>query len=599
MIAILLLVAATAGVAVGGALGASLLRLSSALDWLIAAVLLACLQIVVESILVGAVLHAFERWRLLIATLICDAVLAVVFVRMRPRSAGLSMVRSATIEAVVLPPFAYDSLTYHLTAVAAWVQSGKIGVNPYAACCARYPSNAELLFAWPTVLLGRDSLADVVQIVAAVLGALAVAGLARLAGVSAPGSLTAAALFVLTPIVLTQANTDYNDVVIAALFLTALYFAAKLALTPTGHVLPFALLAGFAAGLALGSKTNGLVLGAAVAVPLVVQLKIRRRPVWPTAGVLLSAAILAGGWWYARNWVDVGNPFAPFQVRALGVTVFKGPARLHEYLTIPPGGSRNPLVEVARSWFEDVTWWSRSLYSYEERTGGLGPLWSWLGWAALAIVAASWLRRRSDLAVSVLLPAVLAFALLPYRWWSRFTIYLPALGAVAIVLVLERLRPGAFRRVLVLCVVGLALAGTALASRGVEPAGFGRHLSIEKVFSVALHRSRPHAVGSLFFSEYAWLDRVPPRATIGVEWEAPAIRFLYPLFGSHLKRHLLLYNDGEERAVEARLPTDGPMYLFVKLGGPYDRWLNRHPGLYRVISTARGTRAFERERAER
>ncbi|MFL5912979.1 MAG: hypothetical protein ACJ768_20730 [Gaiellaceae bacterium] len=625
MTEIVVFLVGTTGVVLGACLGASLLRLSSPLDWLTAAVLLAFAQVVIESIVVGGIFDSFGRWQLLIATLIWDAALVVAFLRIQPEAAGLSAVEAAALAAargldlwqkvivvvaagallwrillaVVLPPFAYDSLTYHLTAVANWVQTGKLGPNPYAACCARYPANAEVLFAWPTVLLGRDTLADVVQVAAAVLGALAVAGLARLVGVSAPGALTAAGLFVLTPIVLTQANTDYNDIVVGALFLTALYFTARLALTAARPDLSFALLSGLAAGLVLGTKTNGLVLAAAAVVPPLVLFGVRRRDrFWPVTGVILSA-LLAGAWWYARNWVQVGNPVAPFHVRVLGVTLFHGPASLHEYLTVPPGGSRNPLVEVARSWWSDLAWWSHSAYSYEERRGGLGPLWSWLGWASLTIVGIGWLRRRRDLAVAVLLPVILAFAALPYWWWSRFTMYLPALGAVAIVLLLERLRPGLLKRALALSVVALAVVGVALASRGVEPAGFGRHLSTRGVVSVALHPSRRHTVGNLFFSEYAWLDEVPRRATIGVEWEAPAIRFLYPLFGSRLQRQLLLYDNGQEAAVEDRLPTDGPPYLFVSVGGPYDRWLRRHPSLYRIISTARGTRAYRRLNGER
>lgn len=626
MTVILVFLVATAGVVLGGFLGASLLRLASPLDWLTAVILLSFAQVVIESILVGGIFDSFGRWELLIVTLIWDAALGVAFLRIRPTAASLPAVKAAALAAtrglvlwqkvivvlaavallwrivlgVVLPPFAYDSLTYHLTAVANWVQTGKLGPNPYAACCARYPANAELLFAWPTVLLGRDTLADVVQAVAAVLGFLAVAGLARLVGVSAPGALTAAGLFVLTPIVLTQANTDYNDIVVGALFLTALYFVARLALTATPPDLSFALLSGLAAGLMLGAKTNGLVLAAAAVVPPLVLFAVRRRDrVWPVTIVVFSSALLAGAWWYARNWIQVGNPVAPFHVRVLGVTLFNGTARLHEYLTVPPGGSRNPIVEVARSWLSDLTWWSHSVYSYEERRGGLGPLWSWLGWVALTVVGIGWVRRRRDLAITVLLPVLLAFAALPYRWWSRFTVYLPALGAVAVVLLLERLRPGFFQRVLALSVVVLALVGVALASRGVEPAGFGRYLSTRGIVSVVLHPSRPHTVGSLFFSEYAWLDQVPQRATIGVEWKAPTIRFLYPLFGSHLQRHILLYDNGDEAAVEDQLPTRGPSFFFVSVGGPYDRWLRRHPGLYREISTSRGTRAFSRLKDER
>src|SRR5918994_5448661 len=87
--------------------------------------------------------------------------------------------------AIVLPPFAYDALTYHLTTVATWLQNGNLDPTPLSLCCARYPNNAELMFAWPVLFLGRDALVDTVQIAFAALGALAAAGVARSAGLSA------------------------------------------------------------------------------------------------------------------------------------------------------------------------------------------------------------------------------------------------------------------------------------------------------------------------------------------------------------------------------------------------------------------------------
>ncbi|MBA3844461.1 MAG: hypothetical protein H0X39_17900, partial [Actinobacteria bacterium] len=276
------LTVATAGAGLGGALAARLLELSDPLDRVIAAILLACTQVLVTSLAVGAVLDHYDRRWLVVGTLLGDAALLAVFA-LRPGipldanarviPASVSAVRALALWqrlllaaalaatlwraflAVLLPPFAYDALSYHLTAVASWVQRGSIGTNPYAFCCERYPSDAEVLFAWPTVLLGRDTLTDAVQIVFAVLGSLAVIGIARAAGLTKAGSLTAGALFALTPIVLAQSNTDYNDVAITGVFLTGLYFSARF-LTARGFAfsrgahhaeLSHALLAGIAA----------------------------------------------------------------------------------------------------------------------------------------------------------------------------------------------------------------------------------------------------------------------------------------------------------------------------------------------------------------
>jgi hypothetical protein len=497
--------------------------------------------------------------------------------------------------ALVLPPFAYDALAYHLTAVAGWVQTGRIAPNPYALCCSRYPSNTEVLFAWPTVFLGRDTVTDTVQIVTALLGALAVAGLARAAGTTVQGAVTAAALFLLIPIVLTQANTNYNDVTIASMFLVALYFVSRFALSPR---VAYALLGGVAAGFALGAKADGIVLAAAAAVGMACVLAraraLKGSSRFAAFGGFAGAAVIVGGWWYVKNWIDVGNPVWPFRVDLLGTHVFAGTAKVHDYLTVPPGGGHNTVLDIARSWYQDLRFWTRSDYSYEERSGGLGPLWSWLGWAALAAVAIAALRRRHALVLAVLLPVTLAFAFLPYRWWSRFTIYLAALGIVAVVLVLERIGK---RRLYALAAAGvtvLALAGGALATWRLDPAGYGRKLSMPDVVSLAVHPSRPRTVGSLFFREFAWLEHVPPRATVAVEWDAPSIRFLYPLFGGRLERHVIVLFKGDEDRVAHITGNRGPVYLFAEANGPFARWARAQHGRYRSISHVRRTEAFVR-----
>ena len=609
----LLLVLGCLAALAGGALGARCLRLVAPLERLLAVLVLAASEIVLVSLAAGVVVHRFDRAGLLTGTAVVDLVLAGAVVRLRPpRPAPLAAVLLATVRSLsawqrvvvaaavvavawrvllvaVLPPFAYDALSYHLPAVASWVQSGRIAPNPYAFCCGRYPSNAEVLFAWPTVLLGRDTVTDGAQVVALLLGALAVAALARSAGVTRAGALTASALFALTPIVLTQANTDYNDLTAAAFFLASLACSAR---ARAALVLP----AGLAAGLVLGTKPNGAAFAVLALVPLLaLAARGGRRAAATAAAVAVGGALLTGGYWYARNWVEAGNPVAPFAVHVLGVHVFDGPASPHDYLTPAPAGG-NPLSEVAHSWGHDLVFWSRGDYSYEERSGGLGPLWSWLGWPLLTLASLGAIRRRPDLVLRVLLPAAAAFAFLPYRWWSRFTIYLPALAAVAVVVVLERLRRRRAAAALAAAVVVLSLVGAALASRRLDPAGFGQRLSAGATVSLALHPSRPRSVGDLFFHEFAWLDRVPAHATIGVDETAPKIRFFYPLFGGSLSRRLVLFDPGEEPSIDPRLAGSRDAYLFVGAGDAFDTWAKRHGDRYRLVSSARGTKAYRRLR---
>ncbi len=631
----LLLVAGVGLALIGGTLLATLLALRDPLDWALGVLVLAAVHVVLVSVVVGGLAHAYRPGPVLATSAAVDGVLAVaawprradargvlapiagaaaVVRALRPWQAivcALALVALAwrLALAALLPPFAYDALVYHLTAVADWVQHRRIEVNPYALCCGHYPSNAELLFGWPALLMHRDTLVDAVQVVSAVVGALAVAGLGRLAGLTPAGCLTAAALFVLTPVVLVQANVDYNDLTVAAFLLAALYFVARtfeaspFAFTSMrgGRLEPGLLLVGAAAtGFVLGAKLDGFFAAGVVAVLVAGQFaaaaargRLRTGRALASVGAFVGVALVLGGWWYVRNWLDDGNPFWPYRVTLLGHELFAGPLSMHAYFTPPPNPTGDPILDIGRSWFRDVRFVGRDSYSYESRSGGLGPLWSYLGWPCAAWLVWLGARRRRALLVSFLLPLALVELLQPYRWWSRFTIPLAAVGAVAVVAVVELARREPVRRALVAAALVLATCGAALATWRLNPAGLGRELSVPQVVRAA-EDGRSGSVGRLFFDEYRWLDGVPRRATIAVEVEAPPIRWIYPLFGSHLDRRLVLLEPDERRGLRRRLDGPGPLYLAVGAGSWYDHWARARPGAFRRIFDVRGVRVYRK-----
>jgi Dolichyl-phosphate-mannose-protein mannosyltransferase len=597
-------------------------------DWLLGACVLAVVEATLLTIGVGAILRQYKPWALLIGVAAFAGVLSLVVggrsnVWEAPRATYRAAVDAArqlawwqrlivivasaafawrVFLAIVLPPFAYDALGYHLPIVASWIQRGRVGTNEYAACCSHYPSGAETLFAWPTVFLHDDVLADGPQILLALLAAVAVCALARWAGLDAPAAITAGALFALTPILLTQANTSYNDVAFVAFLLTATYFVARLLDGRNDHRAPslgYAVVGGAATGLALGTKTSGIVVmlvlsclvcarvGAALA-----RDRITTRRAISITGVFVGTALLVGGWWYGRNWVETGNPVWPFRVSAAGLDLFGGPATFDDYLDIPPGGERNWLVEIARSWYHDLDFWSREPYWYEQRIGGLGPLWSWLGWSAVALFALDAVRRRRDVVVSLLLPLLLVFLLLPYKWSSRFTIFLPALGAIAVVALLARLRRGWPRSLLIFSVLVLMLAGVARASWQLEPAGRGTPLTAIEILGFASHPARDRTVGTLFFPEYAFLPAIPTTASVAVEVDTPSIRFVYPFFGRKLERTVTPLRPDDKRRLAMRLAVARPDYVVVGMNSGFDRRLLARPSKYERIFDEHKVRVY-------
>lgn len=354
----------------------------------------------------------------------------------------------ALVRAITLPPYGWDALWYHLVAVAQFVQSGSLepsGLSPYADS---YPRTGELLAAWLAVFPGSDALVPVAQVGFAVLGALATVGIARTVGVAGVGAWVAGTLYFLTPIVVAQSASAYVDVTTASFQVASLYFllsglftASPGALGARGSAGRF-LLAGLSLGLAVGTKPTAVVWMALSVVTVVVACAVVRTG-WKEAvragAVVAGVAVMIGCPWYVLNMIRFGNPVYPISVDFFGV-------RLPGLISAPDLQSEPPVpglwepLQAARSWLSDLALGVRGIrgFGLDERQGGFGPVFPLVGIPATVIAAIRALRHR-DAPWLVLLAIVAAqFALQPYRWWSRFTIVLVVVAAVAIGALLHR-----------------------------------------------------------------------------------------------------------------------------------------------------------------
>jgi hypothetical protein len=606
MAGVLTFLGATALVGLGAGAFTALLRLASPIDRVLAFATLALTQVTLTLIVAGGLIGRFDVGvvvgmnALVAAVAVGCARAAGVFAwhrpfaraaparwvelaRRHPWSATLALVAGAVVVwravlVILLPPYAYDGLSYHLTTVVQWIDAGRLDPNPLSLCCAHYPAGGELMFAWPLLLLGRDTLVDGVQLLFAVLGAVSVGGIARSVGVSSPGALAAAALFLLTPVVVAQSTANYVDVMVVATFLTALYFILRWIAEPRATV--FLVLAGCATGFAAGVKATGVVLAAILFFLLVLQivrLTARGRLEVLGAAVGLVAFVVPllalGSFWYARNMLDFGNPVYPFKAEIAGVAVFDGTKDINDILTVPAGfEGESPWARVARSWWSDVRFWRRGPYTYESRLGGLGPLWPYLGLPLALVLAAAATRRRDGTLLAVIGVIALSVALLPYAWWSRFTMALAALGALAVVFFVEHSRSRAVRSTVVAATAVLVASGLWLSLESVDPGGRGRTLSLGQIGGLVGRGAEERTIGSLFFPEYRWVDAVPSGSAIGVELEAEAIRFVYPLVGSHHDRRVRALTANDSAGLADLVAKEGIDYIFVARGGRYDGW---------------------------
>ena len=216
----------------------------------------------------------------------------------------------------------WDALTYHLYLPVRWLQAEQLFHIPTVfgdPAAAFAPQNGALLFTWWLALLGGDALANVVNILPAVLLALGVRELAVRCGLTPENAAFAGvAVFWLAPMrsAIFEARVD---IPMLAFWSMSLLFVAR-ALDPKQPI-PW-LAAGLATGLAAGTKVVGLSLIGPQALLFAMLLVIRRE-----AGALagfLTACIAGGGWWFIANIVQFGNPLFPLDVRIGNFAILPG-----------------------------------------------------------------------------------------------------------------------------------------------------------------------------------------------------------------------------------------------------------------------------------
>jgi hypothetical protein len=235
-----------------------------------------------------------------------------------------------------------------------------------------------------------------------------------------------------------------------------------------------------------------------------------------------------------------------------------------DVLTSPDGGAGFWPTATVRSWAADLLPWRHGSYDFQQRSGGLGPLWSWLGVLVIPVVFDLWRRRNAALAA--LAPICAVFLVQPYQWWARFTLPLAAIGAVAVVRSARWLRAGIPRVALQLGATGLALLGAVLVVAQVNPASQAEPLPMSRVLGLVGASAQERSVGHLFFPEYRFLDQVPEHATMVVDLEAEEVRFVYPLFGPRLLRKVLPGGSG---------PAPDWAWVVTSRGRPLDDQMTR------------------------
>lgn len=363
--------------------------------------------------------------------------------------AGLAITAAA---AHYLPIWQWDSLGYHLPYVDFALQRGTLADVPDdVPYISTYPHAVELLFIAWRGMLPDDRLVDAAQIPLGILGAGAIAVIAREHGARADVASAAGLAWLSLPAVFLQLPTNYVDVGSTSFLLASIAFALS---EPTA---PKVVGAGLALGLFLGSKPSAPV-GTALVFALVAWRAWRAGH---RTAILAGAAcvLLLGAESYVVNLVRHANPIWPVRV-VLGSWTLPGTLPMQELLDSGPLAPRlhGPLpLRLLRSWLT-----LDGPFMFDMRYGGLGLL----HLAALPAAAVVAWRRRS---IAIALVALAALAS-PDPAVPRYVLAFPglvlALAAAQLGALSGRGRRIAFALAALVAAHGLARAYPALTGEG-------------------------------------------------------------------------------------------------------------------------------------
>jgi hypothetical protein len=451
-----------------------------------------------------------------------------------------------------LPPFVWDSLTYHLPNVAAWTQAGRIFAVESPVNRMLSPANFEVFATWFTVFLHHDIVVEAAGLPAYALGVVSVYALGRVIGLAPWSSWLATLGFATTPALLLAATGTKNDPIMAGLFLFILAMGWEMA-SSTGDARSHpgwggGVLILLAAGLGLGTKAYILqMLIGALAIVLLARreagaplsLRLARKSAgqqWQalSAGgrtlslVVVAVALVLGTYWYARNWILTGNPLYPYGVQVGGTMVVPAPD------------------DAARMTWRDFT---TNLGSLAERFGDkrrrISPDlpettgWGWVAYG-LGMPALAWglvrSKRQRILFVGFALALLLVIQASPTSlWMTRFLTWVPALLCLTVGEAMEGLGPGS--RLVRWAFAGLFTAACALNVSMtlnyniVSPDDFKAMLN-----KPALQRQASELQVTVP-PEYAMaLALVPPDTVLG--YNVHGNGFTYPLYRADYSQHL-------------------------------------------------------------
>ena len=160
--------------------------------------------------------------------------------------------------ALLMPPLAWDCLTYHLTFAALWMKKGTLfffKAPDQIFTCAFLPINGEIFASWLLLPFHNDLLGNTMNFPITLLGGISCYAITRELGLTRKEASFAPVLICFAPVIYSQITNQYVDITVFTFCTAAVLFTLRY--LRRGY-LQDSFLALIASGILLGTKFTGI-----------------------------------------------------------------------------------------------------------------------------------------------------------------------------------------------------------------------------------------------------------------------------------------------------------------------------------------------------
>jgi hypothetical protein len=272
--------------------------------------------------------------------------------------------------ALLMPPLAWDCLSYHLPFATLWIKKGTLllfNAPDQISENVHFPINGDIFASWLMLPFQTDIVVNIMNFPITLLGGISCYAIARELGLTRKEASFAPALICFAPMVYSQITTQYIDNAVFAFSSAATLFGLRFLRKGFPQDSILSLVAG---GLVLGMKFTGIpVVGIIFLATVLKTIRLvnysgfLKKLGLIICGLLILCAL--GGRQYILNGLYAGNPLYPFSLTIVNHEILEGSHKLAQVSEWVSNWEKEQGVDKLSFWEKEY-----KKFSYSRRTAG-------------------------------------------------------------------------------------------------------------------------------------------------------------------------------------------------------------------------------------